>query len=576
MQPFDFTTLIAVVQDLRNHWMPSRCEQVVQWDTTSLALALRTLNQQVWLTLSWHPQAARLHLGEAPPRGQDTFTFSRQLKHQLNQLALVAIEPIAPWERVLDLQFGPRPGDQPQWHLYVEIMGKYSNVILVNAQNQIVTAAHQVSEQQSRVRPIQTGDIYRVPPALMGGLPSRQESQQAWQDRLTLIPNRLSQMLMQSYAGLSSALVRSLLAKAELETDPFSDHLRQADWNRLFAVWQHWLLTLETGNFHPALTPDGYTMLGGDQPTGMTIHQVLHQYYGDQLNRQQFKQLKNQLQQRLKGSLTKLQQKISVFDQRLQESNQADQYRRQADLLMAYGHQWQPGLTQMVLEDFITGEAVAIAIDPDKTAIQQAQRFYKQHQKLNRARTAIAPLLAEVKAELDYLQQVEAALTELTDYTEPADLEILTDIRNELIQQNYLAAPDYGSGHQRPGKTEAFRHCLSPDGLTVLIGRNNRQNDQLVSSIATDYDLWFHSQEIPGSHVLLRVDPGQVASDRDRQYAADLAAYFSRARQADQVPVVYTQPRHLYKPRGARPGMVIYKQEIVIWGQPRRVEAAFS
>lgn len=576
MQPVDFTTLIAVTQDLRRHWVPSRCEQVVQWDTTSLALALRTLNQQAWLTLSWHPQAARLHLGDKPPRGQDTFTFSRQLKHQLNQLALVAIHPVAPWERVLDLQFGPRPGDLPQWHLYVEIMGKYSNVILVNAQNQIVTAAHQVSEQQSRVRPIQTGDIYRVPPALMGGLPSRQESQQAWQDRLTLIPNRLSQMLMQSYAGLSSALVRSLLAKAELEPDPFPDHLRQTDWNRLFQVWQSWLLTLEAGDFHPALTANGYTVLAWEQSTGATIHQVLNQYYRDQLNRQQFNQLKNQLQQKLKVNLAKLQQKTRLFDQRLEESTQADQYRHQADLLMAYGHQWQPGLTQMILGDFITGEAVTIAIDPNKTAIQQAQRLYKQHQKLNRARTAIAPLLAEVKAELAYLEEVEAALNQLTSYTEPADLEILIDIRNELIQQNYLTAPDYRSADQRTSKTGGFRQCLSPDGLIVLIGRNNRQNDQLVSSVASDYDLWFHSQEIPGSHVLLRVDPGQVASDGDRQYAADLAAYFSQARQADQVPVVYTQPRHLYKPRGARPGMVVYKQETVIWGQPRRVEAKFS
>lgn len=576
MQPVDFTTLMAVAQDLRNHWVPSRCEQVVQWDTTSLALALRTFDQQAWLTLAWHPQAARLHLAEAPPRGQDTFTFSRQLKHQLNHLALVAIDGVADWERVLDLQFGPRPGDPPQWHLYVEIMGKYSNVILVNAQNLIVTAAHQVSDQQSRVRPIQTGDRYTPPPPLMARLPSLQADQQGWQERLTLVPERLSRGLMQNYAGLSSALVRSLLAKADLESDPPTDYLTQADWNRLFQVWRRWLLTLQTGDFHPALTPHGYTVLAWDQPVTLTIHQVLHHYYRDQLNQQQFNHLKNQLHQKLKGNLAKLQQKITLFTQRLEDSDQADQYRRQADLLMAYGHQWQPGLTQMMLEDFITGEVVKIAIDPDKTAIQQAQRLYRQHQKLNRARIAVAPLLAAETTELAYLQQVEAALSELTHYTEAADLDILIDIRNELIQQQYLAAPDYGSSQQRPGKTEGFRQGLSPDGLTVLIGRNNRQNDQLVATIATDNDLWFHSQEIPGSHVLLRIDPGQVASDRDRQYAADLAAYFSRARQADQVPVVYTQPRHLYKPRGGRPGMVLYKQATVIWGRPRRVEAAFS
>jgi len=177
VQPVDFTSLKAVCHDLQTHWIPSRCEQVVQCDTTSISMALRTLDKRGWLTISWHPQAARLHFGDAPPKGQDTFTFSQQLKHQLNQLALVAIEPVAPWERALDLQFGRRPGDPPEWHLYVEVMGKYSNVILANAKNQIVTAAHQVSDQQSRVRPIQTGDPYELPPAMMNTLPSLQESQ---------------------------------------------------------------------------------------------------------------------------------------------------------------------------------------------------------------------------------------------------------------------------------------------------------------------------------------------------------------------------------------------------------------
>jgi predicted ribosome quality control (RQC) complex YloA/Tae2 family protein len=126
-------------------------------------MGLRTLDQRGWLTISWHPQAARLHFGDAPPKGQDTFTFSQQLKHQLNQLALVAIQPGGPLGASPGSAVWPSPGEPPQWHLYVEIMGKYSNVILANAQNQIVTAAHQVSDQQSRVRPIQTGASMSCP-----------------------------------------------------------------------------------------------------------------------------------------------------------------------------------------------------------------------------------------------------------------------------------------------------------------------------------------------------------------------------------------------------------------------------
>jgi predicted ribosome quality control (RQC) complex YloA/Tae2 family protein len=576
MQPVDLTTLMAVVHDLQRGWVPCRCEQVVQWQTTCLALALRTFDQRSWLTLSWHPQAARLHLGEAPPRGQDTFTFSQQLKHQLNQLVLVAVAPLAPWERVLDLQFGQRPGDPPLWHLYVEIMGKYSNVILVNAQGQIVTAAHQVSEQQSRVRPIQTGEPYQLPPALLGPCPSRQESLESWQERLTLVPGPLGKVLLQSYRGLSSSLVRSLLAQAQLNPQSLSSALTRADWERLFQVWQRWLAALETGDWHPALTADGYTLLAWDQPGEASVHQVLERYYSGELDRQRFSQLHNQLQQKLKTALAKVQHKAEGFRQRLADSAQADQLRQQADLLMAYSHRWQPGLTQLTLPDFATGVPLTIPIDPDKTAIQQAQRLYKQHQKLQRARQVVEPLLRAVEGELAYLQQVEASLKQLPAYQEPADLEALGEIEQELVQQGYLVVPGYRPPAPGRAQSEGFRRHLSPDGLPVWVGRNNRQNDLLISTVASDYDLWFHSQEIPGSHVLLRLEPGQVPSDRDRQYAADLAAYFSQARQADQVPVVYTQPRHVYKPKGARPGMVIYRQETVIWGQPRRVEEELS
>jgi predicted ribosome quality control (RQC) complex YloA/Tae2 family protein len=576
MQPVDFTTLMALCHDLTANWVPARCEQVVQQDTTTLAIALRTLDQRGWLTVSWHPQAARLHLGDAPPKGQDTFTFSQQLKHQLNQLALVAIVPVAPWERGLDLQFGRRPGDPPQWHLYVEVMGKYSNVILANAQNQIVTAAHQVSDQQSRVRPIQTGDPYVLPPALMGTLPSLKEPQAAWQERITLVPTTLKPMLMQSYGGLSSALVRSLLTAAHLHPDQTPDTVTQADWDRLFGVWQRWLIALAKGQFDPGWTETGYTLLDWDhQAPAPDVHRLLNDYYRRELNLQQFDRLRNQIQQKLKGWLDKLRQKAQTFEQRLDQSAQADQYRQQADLLITYSYQWQPGTTHLTLEDFATGAPVTIPIDPDKTAIQQAQRLYKQHQKLKRAKDAVAPLLAEVKTELAYLEQVEATLSQLPRYEEPADLEALSDMRDELIQQGYLAIPDYRPSDRtadRRNVMAGFRRLPTPDGLTVLIGRNNHQNDLLISTIATDYDLWFHSQEIPGSHGLLRLEAGQVPSDRDLQYAADLTAYFSRARQADQVPVIYTQPRHVYKPKGARPGMVIYKHETVIWGQPRRIE----
>nr|WP_199305913.1 NFACT RNA binding domain-containing protein [Pseudanabaena sp. FACHB-2040] len=564
--------MAAVCCDLRKHWIPARCEQVYQRDRNTLCLALRTLDKRGWLTLSWHPQAARIHMGEAPPRTPDTFTLSQQLKHQINGLALVSIETIAPWERALDFQFARRPGDEPEWHLYMEVMGKYSNLFLTNARNQIVTVAHQVSEQQSSVRPVATGDAYERPPAIAGPLPSLKESQERWQERVSLIPGPLQKMLLKSYGGLSTALVRSLLVAAHLDPDASTTSLSQAEWNRLFALWQTWLTRLEADQFEPGWTETGYTVMGwGATAAADDVQTLLNDYYTHELNLQVFGQVSNQLNQRLRNLLKKLRQKEATFQTRLDQSDQADHYRQQADLLMAYSYQWQPGMQAMALEDFDTGEPVSIPLDPEKNAVQNAQALYKKHQKLKRARDAVEPLIAEVRSEIAYLEQVEAALTQIPQYEKAVDLDAIADIREELIQQGYLEAPDYRPAARQTDDSSFYR-VRTPSDLEVLVGRNNRQNDLLISRVAGDYDLWFHTQEIPGSHVLLRLDAGQAVSDEDLQYVADLAAFYSRARQADQVSVIYTQPRHVYKPKGARPGMVIYKHETVLWGQPQRIQ----
>lgn len=576
MQPVDFTTLSAICHEIRKEWLPARLEQVYQRDRFTIAIALRTLNQRGWLNISWHPQAAHLTISDPPPRHPDTFTFSQQLRHQLGNLALVAIEFVAPWERAIDLQFAKRPGDPVLWHLYVEIMGKYSNVVLVNQDNQIVTASHQVSSSQSSLRPIQTGQPYEFPPALNDPMPTLEESQDRWKERIALVPGAIRRNLIKNYRGLSSALVLSMLHEAEIDPERSTEDFSLDDWRRLFDRWQFWLKTLETGEFQPGWTKEGYTVMGWDRVKPVDrVREVIDRYYRDQLNQQEFTQLRHQITQKLNTLLGKLRKKADSFNSRLDQSDQADQAKHQADLLMAHLHLWEPGMKSMTLPDFETGEPVNIPLDPEKNAVLNAQTRYKKHQKLKRTRAAVEPLLAEVQSEIDYLEQVEAAVALLHEvpaqfesYQTSEDLEALEEIRDELIQQNYLAPSEYRREQSQDSVTQPYRF-KTPSGFELLVGRNNRQNDLLTFRQATEYDLWLHTQEIPGSHVLLRLEPGSAADDQDLQFAANVAAYYSRARQSEQVPVVYTEPKNVYKPRGAKPGTVIYKQERVIWGQPQ-------
>ncbi len=571
MQTFDYTTLSAVCSDIRANWLPSRLEQVYQRDRYTIAIALRTLEERGWLEVSWHPQAARIHIGSPPPRSPDTFTFSQQLVHQLGGLALIAIDTVAPWERAIDLQFARRPGEEALYHLYIEIMGKYSNIILTDVKKIIITAGRQVNEQKSSVRPILTGEFYEQPPRLTTATPTLEESQQDWYERVSLIPGAIKRQLPKNYRGVSPALVQSMLLAANLSVESTTDELTSEEWQELFKQWQKWLEALQEEEFHPSLTSNGYTLISRDtSEKPQDIQELLNRYYTNKLNQQVFSQLRHQLSQKLSNILGKLRSKAQTFTERLQQSSQADEYRSKADLLMAYLQEWEPGMQEIILADFETNQPVRIKLQPDKNAVQNAQKLYKQHQKLKRARIAVEPLLAEVNTEIEYLEQVDAVISQIDNYQTSEDLQALEEIREELITQKYLEDVEYRRRISNQVTTNFYRY-KTPGGFEVLIGRNNRQNDQLTFRVAGDYDLWFHAQEIPGSHVLLRLEPGAIAEVNDLQFTADLTAYYSRARQSEQVPIIYTEPKHVYKPKGAKPGIAIYKQETILWGKPQSI-----
>ena len=605
MQPADLTTLVALTHELNQACVPARLEQVHQSDRHTIYLQLRTLEKKLWLLLCWHPQASRLHLSAPPPKQPDTFTFSQQILHQVAGFALVSVQLTSPWERVVDLQFAKRPDDQVQWHLYLEVMGKYSNAVLVNAQGEIVTAAHQVSSKQSRVRPIQTGDRYELPPALLEAIPSLSESFDSWRDRLVLIPKEIKRNLLSNYRGVSSSLVRSLLAISELDGDKNVADLAMSEWEQLFRAWQIWLTCIERKEFYPHLEGKGYALTPSPSPAGegeednsppfvrgaggdLSTHtnDFCDRYYSVQTGQIAFQQLHQQISQAIQNQLGKLSIKEKEFLDRLQLSTQADDFKNKADLLMAHLHLWQIGMKEIKLQDFHSDNLMAIPLDPTLNAQQNAQSFYKKHQKQKRAALAIAPLLESVQQEIAYLEQVSTAVSLL----EQQELSALQEIRAELTQQGYLkVTAEYaprtksnskgGKNKSNRTKQEEIPDChrfTTPNGFEVWVGRNNYQNDLISFRIAGEYDLWLHAQEISGSHVLLRLPAGAIADDQDLQVAANYAAYYSRARQSDQVPVVCTIPKYVFKPKGAKPGMVVYTHEKIIWGQPYKTQKADS
>jgi predicted ribosome quality control (RQC) complex YloA/Tae2 family protein len=373
-----------------------------------------------------------------------------------------------------------------------------------------------------------------------------------------------------------------MIAAAKLEPEQNTHDLTLEQWQNLFIQWHFWLTALEKKEFQAIFDHETYSVIPWHHRVTLgefkhrekiNLQRLVNNYYRDQTNTQNFQQLHHQLQQKLHITLKKLRQKADTFASRLKQSKGADLCRKQGDLLMSYLHEWRVGMTEIILTDFESEQPLKISLKPDKNAVQNAQSFYKQHQKLKRASQVVQPLLDEVQAEIHYLEQIEASLEQLVNYQNPDDLETLQEIREELIQQNYLSTNREVNQKKELSKPHIYP---TPSGGELWIGRNNQQNDHLTFRVANDYDLWFHSQEIPGSHVLLRLPPGAVPDDQDLQWAADFAAYFSRAKQSEQVPVVYTQPKNVYKPKGTKPGMCIYKRETILWGQPQRAIQAIA
>ena len=547
LQAVDVTTLRAVLAEWRPLLLPSRFEKAQQASPQALQIGLRSLSGINWLELSWQAEAARLHTIPPPPRQGDGSTLAQQLQHGLKGLALIEIQQQG-WERVVELGFARRPGEPVLRWLVVELMGRHSNLLLLDADRQVVALARQVKPQQSRLRPIGTGDPYQPPPPLAGEPPRLEESFGSWQRRLRLVPLPLQQALRDAYQGISPALLRQLLpcGWGELRVDSISPE----QWQQLWQGWRQWLEAVQMGRFSWQLEPAGYRCWAGssgDTPTAnpaLAINQGMAAYFSEHLGAQLLVQQRQQLQHRLQATVERESRQASEQQALLDAVPEGEALQRRADALLSQ-------------------------LQPSRQCIEEAQKLYKTARKRRRSVAAITPRL---ELHRQRLASLEASLT----YLEQADsLEQVGSLVAELealLAERGQRKPAGGRQKRRAGAIEGGAHPLelnTPSGLPVQIGRNHRQNEWIAFRQARRGDLWFHAQELPGSHVVLKSSE-RPASDADLQAAADLAAHYSRGRGNRRVPVVMVPSEELQRIPGAAPGTVRHRGGSVLWGEPQR------
>ncbi|OQO42579.1 hypothetical protein BH758_00525 [Enterococcus hirae] len=550
---FDGVFTHAMINELRETLLSGRISKIHQPYENEVVLVIRSRGKNQRLLLSAHPSYARIQITQIDYQNPDTPpNFVMMLRKHLDGAILESIEQIEN-DRVIHFHFTKRDelGDLQNIILIVELMGRHSTIILVNKESgKILDAIKHIGSSQNTYRSLLPGVDYIAPPEQNQLNPFSQEKEKVF--------HRLSQMdltpkgIQQQFQGIGFDTAQELVAR--LTERP----------NEKMLVWQEFFTAIDT-QLSPSLyevaekeyfTPINYRFFDSNtQQKKMypTLSALLDAFYQEKAEKDRAKQQGSELIRKIENELKRNRNKLKKREQTLKDLENAEDYRRDGELLTTFMAQVPRGANEVTLPNYYEEDRpITIKLDPALTPNQNAQKYFHRYQKLKNAVKLIGKQIEEAKNEIDYLESVLSQL----EIAGPMDIEV---IKEELTAEGYLKKKS--SKKQKRKKPSQPDQYLSTDGTLILVGKNNLQNDQLSLKTAKKTDYWLHAKNIPGSHVIIKSDQ---PSDETITEAAELAAYFSKYRHSAQVPVDLVQVKHLRKPNGAKPGYVIYENQKTI------------
>ena len=527
---FDGFFLHHMTEELRHELLGGRIQKINQPFEQELVLQIRSNRQSHKLLLSAHSVFGRVQLTDTTfenPAVPNTFIMV--MRKYLQGAVIEAIQQLEN-DRILEISVSNKNeiGDSVAVTLVIEIMGKHSNIILLDkASGKIIEAIKHVGFSQNSYRTILPGSTYVAPPQTGSLNPFTVGDEKLFQILQTedLEPKRLQQM----FQGLGRDTA------TELSSRLTADKLKS-------------FRTFFASPTQPSLTEKSFSaLLFSDSKTQMSsLSELLDTFYKDKAERDRVNQQASELIRRVENELEKNRKKLGKQEEELLATENAEEFRQKGELLTTFLHQVPNDQDQVELDNYYTGEKIIIALDKALTPNQNAQRYFKRYQKLKEAVKHLTSLIEETRATILYLESVETALAQ-------ASLTEISEIREELIQTGFIRRRQ----REKIQKRQKPEKYLATDGQTIiLVGRNNLQNDELTFKIAKKDELWFHAKDIPGSHVV--ITGNLQPSDEVKTDAAELAAYFSKARLSNLVQVDMIEVRKLNKPTGGKPGFVTY------------------
>ena len=528
---FDGFFLHHMVEELRTELLNGRIQKINQPFDQELVLQIRSNRQSHRLLLSAHPVFGRIQLTDTTfENPAQPSTFIMVLRKYLQGAVIESIEQIEN-DRIVEITVSNKNeiGDDIQATLIIEIMGKHSNILLVDKSSiKILEVIKHIGFSQNSYRTLLPGATYIAPPNTEALNPFTIKDEKLFEILQTqeLSAKNLQKLFQGLGRDTSTELERQLLSD-KLTT--FRNFFKQ-----------------ET---NPCLTDKSFSCVPFSNKLDdhfSSLSQLLDVYYKDKAERDRVKQQASELIRRVENELQKNRQKLKKQEKELLATENAEEFRQKGELLTTFLHQVPNDQDQVVLDNYYTNQPITIALDKALTPSQNAQKYFKRYQKLKEAVKYLTELIEETKSTILYLESVETVLNQ-------AGLDEIAEIREELIQTGFIRRRQREKIQKRK-KPEKY---LASDGKTIiLVGRNNLQNEELTFKIARKDELWFHAKDIPGSHVVIsgNLNP----SDEVKTDAAELAAYYSKGRLSNLVQVDMIEVKKLNKPTGGKPGFVTY------------------
>ncbi|MCI9374193.1 MAG: fibronectin/fibrinogen-binding protein [Lachnospiraceae bacterium] len=563
---FDGITIAGITKELNQLLTGGRIYKIAQPESDELLLTVKNNGSQYRLLLSADASLPLVYLTDKNKQSPMTAPGFCMLlrKHLQNARILDITQPGL--ERIIRIRLEHlnEMGDLCQKTLVIEIMGKHSNIIFCN-ENTIIDSIKHISGIVSSVREVLPGREYFIPQTQSKQEPlafleeTPDAGRQDFKEKLLSMPMPLYKALYCAYTGFSPVMAQEICFRAGLDGDIPAGSQTPEALERLYDTFLALLKQIASGDFQPNIiyekkTPIEFAALpltlyaDKDAVSFDSVSEVLEHYYEEKNTLTRIRQKSADLRKIVQTALERNIKKYDLQLRQMKDTEKREKYRIYGELLNTYGYGAEPGARSLEALNYYTDEMITIPLDDTLTPSENAKKYFDKYGKMKRTFEALSELTIEVKAEIEHLESIAAALDIALQE------EDLVQIKEELIESGYIRRK--GGGKKIKVTSRPF-HYLSSDGFHMYVGKNNYQNDELTFKLASGNDWWFHAKGIAGSHVIVRTE-GKELPDRTFEEAARLAAWYSKGREQEKVEIDYLQKKNVKKPNGAKPGFVVY------------------